>query len=184
MPNPYPNPEPCYHEAGHAVVAVHHGLKLLYVTMEPPSDSGHFGQTATAPVVMDLTQLEIAMQVAAAGDIASSWFLPNREAEREGRTNEYLIRRFRAAARAEAESYPWYRNVDNLTFAKRGRERDAEIRSTGLDSGVGPEGWACFRAAISGAASRCHAASHAAAALGVAPHTATIAPMTSYFRAR
>jgi hypothetical protein len=90
---------------------------------------------------MDLTQLEIAMQVAAAGDIASSWFLPNREAEREERTNEYLIRRFRAAARAEAESDPWYRNVDNLTFAKRGRERDAEIRSTGPDSDVGPEGW-------------------------------------------
>jgi hypothetical protein len=141
MPDPYPYPEHCYHEAGHAVVAVHHGLKLLYVTMEPPSDSGHFGQTATAPVVMELTQLEIAMQVAAAGEIASSWFLPNREAEREKRTNEYLIRRLRAAARAETESDPWYRNVDNLTFAKRGRERDAEIRGTGPDSDVGPEGW-------------------------------------------
>jgi hypothetical protein len=125
MPDLYPYPEPCYHEAGHAVVAVHHGLKLLYVTMEPPPDSRHFGQTATTPVVMDLTQREIAMQVAAAGDIASSWFLPSREAEREKRTKEYLIRRFRAAARAEAESDPWYTNVDNLTFAKRGRERDA-----------------------------------------------------------
>lgn len=141
MPDPYPYPGRCYHEAGHAVVAVHHGLRLLYVTMEPPSDSGHFGQTATAPVEMDLTQLEIAMQVAAAGDIASSWFLPNREADREERTNEYLIRRFQAAARAEAESDPYYRNVDNLTFAKRGLERDAKIRGTEPYSDVGLDAW-------------------------------------------
>jgi hypothetical protein len=32
---------------------------------------------------MDLAQLEIAMQVAAAGEIARTWFLPTREADRE-----------------------------------------------------------------------------------------------------
>ena len=115
-------------EAGHAAVAFHHGLKLLYVTMEPPSDSGHWGQTATAaPNVMDLDQLEIAMQVAAAGDIARSWFLPTREADREERTDDRLMKRFRNAARAVAESDPWFRDVDRLIFAERGRERDAEM---------------------------------------------------------
>ena len=139
---PYPYPAPCYHEAGHAVVAFHHGLKLLYVTMEPPSDSGHWGQTATAaPDVMDLAQLEIAMQVAAAGDIAQSWFLPTREADREERTDDWLMKRFRNAARAVAESDPWFRNVDRVIFAERGLERDAEIGNTGAEAVIDLEGW-------------------------------------------
>jgi len=139
---PYPYPAPCYHEAGHAVVAFHHGLKLLYVTMEPPPDSGHWGQTATvAPEVMDLAQLEIAMQVAAAGDIARSWFLPTREADREERTDDWLMKRFRNAARAVAESDLWFRDVDRLIFAQRGLERDAEIRKAGANAAIAPGGW-------------------------------------------
>lgn len=49
---PYPYPSHCYHEAGHAVVSVHRGLKLRYVTMDTPAGRGHFGETATEPVVM------------------------------------------------------------------------------------------------------------------------------------
>jgi hypothetical protein len=141
-PYPYPYPAPCYHEAGHAVVAFHHGLKLLYVTMEPPPGSGHWGQTATAaPEVMDLAQLEIAMQVAAAGAIAQSWFLPTREADREQRTDDWLMKRFRNAARAAAESDPWFRDVDRLIFAERGLERDAAIRNAGAEAVIDLEGW-------------------------------------------
>jgi hypothetical protein len=139
---PYPYPAQCYHEAGHAVVAVHRGLKLLYVTMEPPPGSGHWGQTVTAaPEVMDLAQLEIAMQVAAAGDIAHSWFLPTREADREERTDDWLTKRLRNAARAVAESDPWFHDSDRLIFAERGLDRDAEIGNTEAKAAIDLEGW-------------------------------------------
>jgi hypothetical protein len=107
------------------IVAFHHGLELLYVTMEPPLSSGHYGQTATAaPEVMDLAQLEIAMQVAAAGDIAWSWFLPSREADRAERTNDWLMKRFRNAARAIAESDPPVQGRRSPYFRRAGsRER-------------------------------------------------------------
>jgi hypothetical protein len=139
---PYPDPAPCYHEAGHAVVAFHRGLKLLYVTMQPPAGSGHYGHTATvAPEVMDLGQLEIAMQVAAAGDIAWSWFLPTRDADREERTDDWLMKRFRNAARAVVESDPWFHDIDRLIFAERGLERDAKIRDTGAEAVIDLEAW-------------------------------------------
>jgi hypothetical protein len=138
----YPYPALCYHEAGHAVVAFHRGLRLLYVTMEPPPGGGHWGQTATvAPEVMELAQLETAMQVAAAGDIAQSWFLPTREADRGERTDGWLMKRFRNAARAVAESDPWFHDDDRLIFAERGLERDAEIRDTGAEAIIDLEGW-------------------------------------------
>jgi hypothetical protein len=89
---------------------------------------------------MDLAQLEIAMQVAAAGDIAQSWFLPTREADREERTDAWLMKRFRNAARAVAESDPYFHDVDRLIFAGRGLERDTEIRDTGAEAVIGHEG--------------------------------------------
>ena len=38
----------CFHEAGHAVMAWHHGIKILHVTMTPPDDRVHAGLVATA----------------------------------------------------------------------------------------------------------------------------------------
>ena len=35
----------CYHEAGHAVAFWTYGIELRHVTMRPPDDSGHGGQT-------------------------------------------------------------------------------------------------------------------------------------------
>jgi hypothetical protein len=138
-PDPYPSR--CYHEAGHAVVSVHRGLKLFYVTMDPPANSGHFGETATKPVVMDLAQLEIAMQVATAGDVAEIWLLANREAEREKLTDDSLVKRFRRDARAAREPDPGIWNRDRLIFAERGLERDKEIRRTEAKAATEPEGW-------------------------------------------
>ena len=106
-----------------------------------PGDSHGDVIPAGQVVHADLAQLELAMQVAAAGDIARSWFLPTREADREEHTDDWLMRRFRNAARAVAESDPWFKDVDRRIFAERGRERDAEIRNTGANAALGPEGW-------------------------------------------
>lgn len=141
MPDPYPYPEPCYHEAGHAVVAIHHGLKLILVTMEPPPTSGHRGQTIIDPESIRLARRDILMHVAVAGEIASFWFLPGRDAELETRTDEWLTARFRGAARAHAMSDPGYRNEDRLIFAMRGQERDTEISNEEDQTAIGPEGW-------------------------------------------
>jgi hypothetical protein len=89
---PYVN-EPlwCYHEAGHAVAFWHYGIRLRYVTMRPPVDSGHAGQT----VLVDRgeitgPEIETEMRCAAAGEIAQTRVFTSHPVP----TYDSLIRRF------------------------------------------------------------------------------------------
>ncbi len=127
----------CYHEAGHAVMAWHYGLQILYVTMTPPDDNAHAGLTATAEDdTIGLVQTEVRMQVAAAGEIAQNWRLPNPE----DLTDHSLLRRFaRDESVVERSDFP--RFDDRIIFAWWGRTRDEVIRNTASGEAVGPAGW-------------------------------------------
>ena len=124
----------CYHEAGHAVMAWHYGLKILYMTMTAPDDIAHAGLTATAEDdTIGLVQTEVRMRVAAAGEIAQSWRLPNPEEL----TDDSLLRRFMRDEKVIADSdFP--RFDDRLIFAWWGRTRDEIIRNAASDEAAGP----------------------------------------------
>lgn len=128
----------CYHEAGHAVAFWHYGVRLCHVTMNPPPDSGHWGQTVTATRLkpVGLAQIEADMQCAAAGDIAQNRLVW----PREELTEERLIRIFRRDAERVAEDPDFLVN-DGLIFAKGGLARDDEIRNTNPGGAIGPESW-------------------------------------------
>jgi hypothetical protein len=127
----------CYHEAGHAVMAWHYGLEILYVTMTPPHDNAQAGLTATAEDdVVGVVQTEVRMQVAAAGEIAQNWRLPNPEEL----TDDSLLRRFARDERVVGGSdFP--RFDDRLIFAWWGRARDEVIGNAASGEAVGPAGW-------------------------------------------
>ena len=62
----------CYHEAGHAVAFWHFGIEFSHVTLNPPANSGHFGQTVLFDrEIVGLAQIEAEMQCAVAGEIAA-----------------------------------------------------------------------------------------------------------------
>jgi hypothetical protein len=135
----------CYHEAGHAIAFCHFGIELQYVTMTPPSDSGHWGQAVLAdrPELVTPEQMEIEMQCAAAGEIAESWLLPGHQEL----TDAQLIRCFARDA-ATVTNYPEAPVTDGRTFAKMGIERDKEIRTIDSRAATGLETWiAIFRRA-------------------------------------
>jgi hypothetical protein len=127
----------CYHEAGHAVMAWYHGIKILYVTMAPAGDHTHTGLTATADDdVTALPQAQARMQVAAAGDIAANWRLP----VPEELTDDSLLRRFAHDERVVADSdFPRFN--DRLIFAWWGRVRDEMIRNATPAEADGPASW-------------------------------------------
>jgi hypothetical protein len=126
-----------YHEAGHAVMAWHYGLKILYVTMTSPDDNAHAGLTATAEDdVIGLVQTEVRMRVAAAGEIAQNWRRPNPEELMD----DSLQRRFARDERVVAGSdFP--RFDDRLIFAWWGRTRDEVVRKAASGEANGPAGW-------------------------------------------
>lgn len=127
----------CYHEAGHAAMAWHFGLQILYVTMTSPDDTAHAGLTATAEDdTISLARAEVRMKVAAAGEIAQNWRLPNPEEL----TDDSLLRRFaRHENAAGASGIP--RFDDRLIFAWWGRTRDELIRDAATEDVAGPPGW-------------------------------------------
>jgi hypothetical protein len=127
----------CYHEAGHAVMAWYHGIKILYVTMTPADDHAHSGLTATADDdIIGLAETEARMQVAAAGEIAANWRLP----VPEELTDDSLLRRFARDERVIADSdIPRFN--DRLIFAWWGRTRDEVIRNAAPDEASGPASW-------------------------------------------
>jgi len=127
----------CYHEAGHAVMAWHYGLEILYVTMTAPDDIAHAGLTATAEDdTIGLVQAEVRMRVAAAGEIAQNWRLP----KPEELTDDSLLRRFTRDEKVIAGSdFP--RFDDRLIFAWWGRTRDEVVRNAASNEAVGPAGW-------------------------------------------
>ena len=127
----------CYHEAGHAVMAWHHGIKILYVTMTPADDHAHTGLTATADDdATGLPEAKARMQVAAAGDMAANWRLPVPEELTDGS----LLRRFAHDERVVADS-DFARFNDRLIFAWWGRARDAMIRNATPAEASGPASW-------------------------------------------
>lgn len=127
----------CYHEAGHAVAFWHFGIEFSHVTLNPPANSGHFGQTVLFDrEIVGLAQIEAEMQCAVAGEIAAHWLVPpRRELE-----DEHLIRSFtRDAATVDANAD--FAVTDGRNFAMIGRERDAEIGRTDPDAATGPDSW-------------------------------------------
>jgi hypothetical protein len=127
----------CYHEAGHAVMAWHHGIKILYVTMTRADDHAHTGLTATADDdVTSLPEAEARMQVAVAGDMAANWRLPVPEELTDGS----LLRRFAHDERVVADS-DFARFNDRLIFAWWGRARDEMIRNATPAKASGPASW-------------------------------------------
>ena len=94
-------------------MAWRYGLNILYVTMTPPDGNTHGGLTTTAEDdTISLVQAEVRMQVAAAGEIAQNWRLPNPEEL----TDDSLLRRFARDERVVAGSdFP--RFDDRLIFA-------------------------------------------------------------------
>lgn len=127
----------CYHEAGHAVMACHHRIKVLYVTMTPADDCVDTGLTATVnDDVTGLPEAEARMQVAAAGDIAANRRLP----VREELTDDSLQRRFAHDERVIAD-FDFPRFNDRLIFAWWGRARDEMIRNATPAEASGPTSW-------------------------------------------
>ncbi len=126
----------CYHEAGHAVMAWHHGIEILNVTITP-ADGGQTGQTVTADDdVTGLAQTEARMQVAAAGEIAENWRYP----VPEELTDDSLLRRFAHDERVVADSdFPRFN--DRMIFAWWGRIRDEAIRNTAPDEATSSASW-------------------------------------------
>ena len=63
----------CYHEACHAVMLWHYGVRIRYVT-EAARDSGHCGQAVPGdrPEIDDPADLKIGTRVAAAAEIAAT----------------------------------------------------------------------------------------------------------------
>jgi hypothetical protein len=139
MARPYVNEGiPCYHEAGHAVAFWHYGIEIQYVTMRPPADSMHWGQTVTVPrgEITGVAELENEMKCAAAGDIAQKRVFVTHRVP----TDYELTRRFEVAA-AMVTANPDLPDEDDRAFAKMGLARDEEIRETGADGVTGPAGW-------------------------------------------
>jgi hypothetical protein len=128
----------CYHEAGHAVMLWHYGIPFEYVTMRPPVGSSHRGQTVMGdrPEIGGPADLEIEMQVAAAGEIAATRVFTTKKVP----TDDELIRAFARAA-AQVTDNPDHSIEDQLIFAKTGLARDEEIHNAAPRAPVGPANW-------------------------------------------
>jgi hypothetical protein len=128
----------CYHEAGHAVLLWHYGVRFDRVTLTPPADSGHWAQTLLPerPDIQDVDGLEKDMRVAAAGEIAERrpFLLKGVPADDE------LLRHFFRADAAAIE-HPDHLINDHLIFANMGRKRDRKLREDAQDAATGPQSW-------------------------------------------
>jgi hypothetical protein len=127
-----------YHEAGHTVAFWRYGVKLQFVTMRPPPDSGHAGQTVTVErgEITGVVELENEMKCAGAGDIAQTRVFVTHRVP----TDYELIRRFEVAV-AQVTTHPDLPDEDDRALAKAGLARDDEIREAGANVVTGPAGW-------------------------------------------
>lgn len=130
-----------FHEAGHAVMAWHLGIRIVSVTMASSDDNAHAGLTEAVPdEVIGLAQAEARMRVAAAGEIAQDWRLQHWRPVPEESPDDSLRRRFAHDERVLAESdFP--RFDDRLIFAWWGRKRDEVIGDVTPDEARGPASW-------------------------------------------
>jgi hypothetical protein len=118
----------------------HHGIGIEYVRMKPPHP-GHSGETKTFDHnVKSLAEIEIDMQCAAAGKIAERllYIFP------EELTDDELIKCFARCAKRvdeDPDHDPDLPPSDGLRFARRGRERDAEILKVTPAAATGPTTW-------------------------------------------
>ncbi len=126
-----------FHEAGHAVAYLHHGVALQYVTTSPPV-GGHRGETKTVdrPDPTGVTELQNEMICTAAGEIAEKRLptgprLPN---------GYELIRRFDTYPRRVLQD-PSLAAEDEGIFVVLGQARDDEILNTGADVPIGSSAW-------------------------------------------
>jgi hypothetical protein len=131
----------CYHEAGHAVMAWHQGIRILRVTMTPPDENAHVGLTETAEdETIGPAQAAARMQVAAAGEIAENWRLQYWKPDPEEQSDASLLRRFEHDESVVAESnFPRY--DDRLIFAWWGHQRDELTDDIANSDASGPASW-------------------------------------------
>lgn len=130
----------CHHEAGHAVMSWYYDIEIEYVRMKP-SYPGHSGETKTVDhEVESPTEIEIDMQIAAAGKIAERLLrkFP------EDLANDRLVAcfaRYVGQANQRVNANPELPPSDGERFAIRGQERDVKRLEATSDADTGPESW-------------------------------------------
>lgn len=130
------DPSHAYHEAGHAVVFCHYGIRFRYVTLRPrlPGNAGHV-YVGRRRILRTIDEIENMMQATAAGTIAEQWIFRLR---RVPATEESLLRGLTAAAADPAS--PWLAE-DTRNFVRLGAGRDDDLLATSPDALTGPEAW-------------------------------------------
>jgi hypothetical protein len=117
----------CHHEAGHAVMAWHYGIRIQYIDMTPSPETGHGGQTA----LDDIEDLDIEMRVAAAGEIAQGKI----NSLAVDTDNQLATKFVRAALALEGKQFHWV-SEDDLRFAKAALAKDADHLDTAGPAGA------------------------------------------------
>ena len=129
------NPHFAYHEAGHAVVFWHHGIRFRYVTMRPRA-LGHGGHVYVGKFLKfrDAAGWRVAMQLAAAGEIGAGRISRPRDVP----DDLSLLNRFTRAA--ENPEDPWL--VEDMRhFISAAKKMDAALLAADSDAVVGPVAW-------------------------------------------
>jgi len=121
-----------YHEAGHAIAHWHHRRAFRYVTMHPRDPAFNGLVRGYGRPVHDRAGYIMAMDIAAAGDIAQRRYLPFYRPEDDA----VLLRRFGRGAAGDP-----YMTHDMIEFTRMGGHLDELMLEADPGSPTGPETW-------------------------------------------